>query len=82
MLFKLPNIQNADIVQPFIPIKASKNKQLFRPNDAGRMSLSACRSVFGLYRMRPGVALCVKNIKIIRTTPTIVAAKEIHFVSN
>ena len=46
ILFESSNVQNADVVQPFAPIKPAKYEKLFCAYDAGGVSLTSRRGLF------------------------------------
>ena len=61
----LPNIQNANVIQPLLPIKSSKDKELLSPNNTSSVPLPPNRSFIDFYWMGPFHVFSVENKEVI-----------------
>lgn len=59
VLFKFADVQDADVVEPLAPVKASKDKQFLCSEYAGSVSLSSSWCLFTLNWMAPPHGFCV-----------------------
>ena len=88
IFLKFSNIQDAYIVKPFAPIESSENEKLFCSDYARCVSLAASRSFLKFQRVTPSHGLGIEHVEVVgwyyffeTSTPTIITAKQVHFVS-
>jgi hypothetical protein len=89
IFLKLADVKDADIVEPFATVEASKDKELLSANDTGGVPLSASRGFLRFHGVAPSHGICVKHIQIIRwdnlferAASAIITTKEINLISN
>ena len=89
IFFQLADVKDADIVQPFASVEASKDKELLCANDTSGVPLSASRCFLRFYGVAPSHGICVEHIQIIRwdnlferAASAIITTKEINLIPN
>jgi len=89
VLFKLPDIKYADVIQPLAPIEASKDEELLCTDHTCSVSLPSSWSLFTFYRVTPSHGIGIQYIKVIawndlleRTTSAIVSSEKVNLVTN
>lgn len=87
VLFKFPDIKDADVIQPFATIKATEDEELFSSDDTSSVSLSTSRSFVTFCRVTPSHVISVKDIKVIGwddllkgAASTIVPTKQVNLI--
>ena len=82
VLFQLPDIQDADVIEPLTSIKTAEYEELFHADNTGGMALSTSWCFFILDRVAPAHRIRVQHIQVIARydllegfTATIVASK-------
>lgn len=82
ILLQLPDVKDANIVEPFATVKAAKYEELFGANHACGMSLSPSGGLFTLNRVTPSHGVSVENIQVIarnnfleRAAPSVVTSE-------
>lgn len=85
VLLELADVQDAYVVQPLAPVEAAEDEQLLRADHAGSVTLTACRRLLELQRVRPAHGLCVQHVEIVRrndfleaSSAAVVAAEQIN----
>ena len=62
ILFKLADVEDADIVEPLAAVEAAEDEELLHADDAGRVSLPASWSLFVLDGVAPSHGVCIKHV--------------------
>lgn len=65
ILLQLPNIENADIIEPLAPVEAAKDKQLLGADHASGVSLSPGGGLLALDGVTPSHGIGVEDIKVV-----------------
>jgi len=65
IFFQFSNVQNANVVQPFAPVKSPKYEQLLSSNNTSCVSLSACRCFFAFHWVTPPHSIRIEYVQVI-----------------